>query len=179
MLKAKPPALTDASLAENIRLGNFEDDFERLKEADWVLEVIIEKLEAKQELMARLEPVVKDDAIISSNTSGIPLSKIAAGCSERFRRRFLGTHFFNPPRYLKLLEIIPTTDTDPEVVAYMRTFGEHVLGKGVVIAKDTPNFPLSKKPKGRQTLVHACASFFLKPTKIAMLATFEIRSCPC
>jgi 3-hydroxyacyl-CoA dehydrogenase len=140
MLKAKPSALVDVSLAENIRLGNFEDDFERLKEADWVLEVIIEKLEAKQELMARLEQVVKDNTIISSNTSGIPLSKIAAGCAERFRHRFLGTHFFNPPRYLKLLEIIPTADTDPEVVAYMRTFGERVLGKGVVIAKDTPNF---------------------------------------
>ena len=140
MLKAKPPALVDARLVENIRLGNFEDDFERLKEADWVLEVIIEKLEAKQELMARLEQVVKENAILSSNTSGIPLSKIAAGCSERFRRRFLGTHFFNPPRYLKLLEIIPTGDTDPQVVEDMRTFGERVLGKGVVITKDTPNF---------------------------------------
>jgi 3-hydroxyacyl-CoA dehydrogenase len=140
MLKAKPPALMDASLAENICLGNFEDDFARLKEADWVLEAIIEKLEAKQELMARLEQVVKENAIISSNTSGIPLSKIAEGRSESFRRRFLGTHFFNPPRYLKLLEIIPTADTDPEVVEDMRTFGERVLGKGVVIAKDTPNF---------------------------------------
>src|SRR5436309_4688449 len=140
MLKATPPALTDASLAENIRLGNFEDDFERLKETDWVLEAIIEKLEAKQELMARLEQVVKESAILSSNTSGIPLSKMAEGRSERFRHRFLGMHFFNPPRYLKLLEIIPTTDTDPEVVQDMRTFGERVLGKGVVIAKDTPNF---------------------------------------
>ena len=130
MLKAKPPALMDTSLAENIRLGNFEDGFERLKEADWILEAIIEKLEAKQELMARLEQVVKDKAIISSNTSGIPLSKIAEGRSESYRRRFLGTHFFNPPRYLKLLEIIPTADTDPEVVEYMRTFGGASTGQG-------------------------------------------------
>jgi 3-hydroxyacyl-CoA dehydrogenase len=140
MLKATPPALTDASLAENIRLGNFEDDFERLKEADWVLEAIIEKLEAKQELMARLEKVAKESAILSSNTSGIPLSKIAEGRSELFRRRFLGMHFFNPPRFLKLLEIIPTTDTDPKVVEDMHNFGKRVLDKGVVIAKDTPNF---------------------------------------
>src|SRR3989475_1810794 len=140
MLKAKPAALMHESLAEHIRLGNFEDDFERLKEADWILEAIIERLEPKQELMARIEQVAKAEAIISSNTSGIPLAKVVEGRSEAFKRRFLGTHFFNPPRYLKLLEIIPTTDTDPEVVEYMRTFGERVLGKGVVIAKDTPNF---------------------------------------
>ena len=140
MLKAKPPALMEQSLAENIRLGNFEDDFERLKEADWIMEAIIERLEPKQELMARIERVAKEKAIISTNTSGIPIAKIVEGRSEAFKRRFLGTHFFNPPRYLKLLEIIPTTDTDPEVVEYMRTFGERGLGKGVVIAKDTPNF---------------------------------------
>ena len=140
MLKAKPPALMEQSLAENIRLGNFEDDFERLKEADWIMEAIIERLEPKQELMARIERVAKEKAIISTNTSGIPIAKIVEGRSEAFKRRFLGTHFFNPPRYLKLLEIIPTTDTDPEVVEYMRTFGERVLGKGVVIAKDMPNF---------------------------------------
>src|SRR2546426_9098278 len=140
MLKAKPAALMHESLAENIRLGNFEDDFERLKEADWIMEAIIERLEPKQELMARIERVAKEKAIISTNTSGIPISKIVEGRSEALKRRFLGTHFFNPPRYLKLLEIIPIADTDPEVVEYMRTFGERVLGKGVVIAKDTPNF---------------------------------------
>src|SRR3989449_2925199 len=140
MLKAKPAALMEPSLAEHIRLGNFEDDFERLKEADWILEVIIEKLEPKQELMARIEQVAHPDAIISSNTSGIPLSRVAEGRSESFKHRFLGTHFFNPPRYLKLLEIIPTAGTDPEVLEALRAFGERVLGKGVVIAKDTPNF---------------------------------------
>ena len=140
MLKAKPAALMESSLAEHIRLGNFEDDFERLKEAGWILEAILEKLEPKQELMARIEQIAHPDAIISSNTSGIPLSRITEGRSEPFKRRFLGTHFFNPPRYLKLLEIIPTADTDPEVTEDMRTFGERVLGKGVVIAKGTPNF---------------------------------------
>src|SRR5947209_12162150 len=116
MLKAKPAALMHERLAEQIRLGNFEDDFGRLKEADWILEAIIEKLEPKQELMTRVEQVAKDGAIISSNTSGIPLSQIAAGRSAGFKRRFLGTHFFNPPRYPKLMEIIPTAATDPPVL---------------------------------------------------------------
>ena len=140
MLQARPPALMDASLAEHIRLGNFEDDFARLAEADWILEAIIERLEPKQELMARIEQVARAEAIISSNTSGIPLAQVAAGRSAAFRRRFLGMHFFNPPRYLKLLEIIPTADTAPDVLESMRAFGEQVLGKGVMIAKDTPNF---------------------------------------
>src|SRR5918992_3210930 len=140
MKKARPAALMSAAVAERIRLGNFEDDFERVGEADWVLEAIVEKLEPKRELMERVEGLAKEDAIISSNTSGIPLHQIAEGRSEGFTRRFLGTHFFNPPRYLKLLEIIPTEDTDPEVVEIVRGFGERVLGKGGVIAKDTPNF---------------------------------------
>src|SRR5579884_223713 len=140
MLKAKPPALMDKSLADTIRLGNFEDDFDRLKEADWVVEVIIEKMEPKQALMARLEQAVKPDVIISSNTSGLPIAQIVSKCSEDFKRRFLGTHFFNPPRYLRLLELIPTPDTDPAVVEYMHYFGEHIMGKDVVVAKDTPNF---------------------------------------
>ncbi|MDQ6661374.1 MAG: 3-hydroxyacyl-CoA dehydrogenase/enoyl-CoA hydratase family protein, partial [Chloroflexota bacterium] len=140
LLKAKPPALMDKSLAQKIRLGNFEDDFDRLKEADWILEAIIEKLEPKQELMARVEQVAKPTAIISTNTSGLPIAQIAANCSQDFKQRFLGTHFFNPPRYLRLLEIIPTQDTAPAVVEYMYDFGERVLGKDVVIVKDTPNF---------------------------------------
>jgi 3-hydroxyacyl-CoA dehydrogenase len=103
-------------VTERIRLGNFEDDFDRVGEADWIVEVIIEKLEPKKQLMERIEKTAKEDAIVSSNTSGIPLHKVAEGRSEDFKKRFLGTHFFNPPRYLKLLEIIPTADTDPRVV---------------------------------------------------------------
>ena len=140
MRKARPPALMADEVANRIRIGNFEDDFERVAEADWVLEAIIEKLEPKQELMERVEGVAKESAIISSNTSGIPLHQVAEGRSDEFKRRFLGTHFFNPPRYLKLLEIIPTNEADPKLVEFVRNFGERVLGKGGVIAKDTPNF---------------------------------------
>ena len=140
MKKARPPALMSQRVAERISIGNFEDDLERVAEADWILEAIVEKLEPKQKLMARVEELAKDDAIIASNTSGIPLHQIAEGRSEAFKKRFLGMHFFNPPRYLKLLEIIPTEDTDPEFVEEVRAFGERVLGKGGVMAKDTPNF---------------------------------------
>jgi 3-hydroxyacyl-CoA dehydrogenase len=138
---ARPPALMSDRVAERISLGNLEDDLqERLAEADWVLEAIVEKLEPKQDLMARVEVLAKDDAIISTNTSGIPLHDVAEGRSDAFKKRFLGTHFFNPPRYLKLLEVIPTEDTDPEIVEEVWALGERVLGKGVVLAKDTPNF---------------------------------------
>jgi 3-hydroxyacyl-CoA dehydrogenase len=140
MRAARPAALMSERVAGRISLGNFEDDLDRIAGADWVLEAIIERLEPKRELMQRVESIAREDAIISSNTSGIPLHQIADGRGEGFRRRFLGTHFFNPPRYLKLLEIIPTGDTDPEVVGFVRDFGERVLGKGGVIAKDTPNF---------------------------------------
>ena len=140
MQKARPPALMSETVAERMRLGNFDDNLDRVAEADWILEAIIEKLEPKQQLMARVEELAKEDAVISSNTSGIPLHSVAEGRSEGFKKRFLGTHFFNPPRYLKLLEIIPTADTDPEIVERVRAFGERVLGKGGVIAKDTPNF---------------------------------------
>ena len=140
MVKARPPALMTKDVAKRIRTGNFDDDLGRVSEADWVLEAILEKLEPKRELAERIEALARDDAIISSNTSGIPLHQIAEGRSESFKKRFLGTHFFNPPRYLKLLEIIPTEDTDEEIVEAVRNFGERVLGKGGVIAKDTPNF---------------------------------------
>ena len=103
-------------VAERIRLGNFEEDFGRIADADWVVEAIVERLEPKRELMARVEETAREDAVISSNTSGIPLRQIAEGRGEGFRRRFLGTHFFNPPRYLKLLELIPTQDTDLSLI---------------------------------------------------------------
>jgi 3-hydroxyacyl-CoA dehydrogenase len=140
MTRARPAALAARGPVERIRLGNFEDDFDRIAAADWVIEAIIERLEPKQEVMARVEKTARPDAMISSNTSGIPLSAIADGRSPEFRRRFLGTHFFNPPRYLKLVELIPLADTDPAVLERMRTFVEDVLGKGPVVAKDTPNF---------------------------------------
>ncbi len=140
MQNARPAALMADNVAGRIRTGNFDDDFARVAEADWIVEAIIEKLEPKRELMRRVEDTAKESAIISTNTSGIPLHSIAEERSDDFKKRFVGTHFFNPPRYLKLMEIIPTEDTAPEIVEAVRNFGERVLGKGGVIAKDTPNF---------------------------------------
>lgn len=138
--KAKPAALFTPEVAERVRIGNTTDHFGRLAEADWIIEAIIEQLPPKRDLMARIDAVRKPDAIVSSNTSGIPIHQIGEGRSEGLRRHFLGTHFFNPPRYLKLLEVIPTPDTDPTVIAFVKEFATRVLGKGVVICKDTPNF---------------------------------------
>jgi 3-hydroxyacyl-CoA dehydrogenase len=140
MRKARPPALMADSVAARIRLGNLTDHIERLHEAGWIVEVVVEQLDVKRALMEQIDTLRQPTAIVSSNTSGIPLARIAAGRSAAFRRHFLGTHFFNPPRYMKLLEIIPTADTDPALVEFMRSFAERVLGKGVVLARDTPNF---------------------------------------
>lgn len=140
VVKAKPAALVTQDKAALVRLGNLEDDFERLCEADWIIEVIVERLDIKQSLMARIEAVRRPHTIVTTNTSGIPIHDIAEGRSLEFRQHFLGTHFFNPPRYLKLLEVIPHSDTLPEVLDTIIEFGENVLGKGVVICKDTPNF---------------------------------------
>ena len=140
VVKSSPPALMTKKAGSLVSLGNLDDDFDAVKSADWIIEVIVEKLEPKQNLMARIDDVRKQGSIVSSNTSGIPINKIAEGRSADFKRHFLGTHFFNPPRYLKLLEIIPTPDTDPAIVEFLREFAQTKLGKGVVIAKDTPNF---------------------------------------
>jgi 3-hydroxyacyl-CoA dehydrogenase len=140
LFKQKPAPLTSKENASLIEAGNLEDDMERLKDVDWIIEVVVENLDVKKQVFARIDEVRKPGTIVSSNTSGISVEKMAEGRSEDFRKHFLGTHFFNPPRYLKLLEIIPTKDTDPEVLSFMKTFGEDVLGKGVVTAKDTPNF---------------------------------------
>jgi 3-hydroxyacyl-CoA dehydrogenase len=140
LLKQKPAPLMSKANLSLIEVGNFEDDFHRLAEADWIIEVVVENLDVKKSVFARVDEVRKPGTIVSSNTSGISIEAMAEGRSEDFKKHFLGTHFFNPPRYLKLLEIIPTKDTDPEVVSYMKMFGEEVLGKGVVMAKDTPNF---------------------------------------
>jgi 3-hydroxyacyl-CoA dehydrogenase len=139
-LKQSPPIFFTDKTAHRVTLGNFDEHLDRLADVDWVIEAVVENLAIKQQLMARLETIVRDDAVISTNTSGLPIQAIARGCTKAFRQRFLGTHFFNPPRYLKLLELIPTADTDPQVLERVRAFGEFHLGKGVVIAKDTPNF---------------------------------------
>jgi 3-hydroxyacyl-CoA dehydrogenase len=137
---ASPPAFVDDAAVERVRIGNVEDDLVRLRAADWIIEAIIEQREPKQALMARLEQVRHPRAIVSSNTSGIPIAEIGTGRSAAFRAHLLGTHFFNPPRYLKLLEVIPTADTAPDVTAFISRFASERLGKGVVLCKDTPNF---------------------------------------
>jgi len=123
-----------------LHIGNIEDDLSVTADADWIIEVVVEKLEIKQSLMEKLAEIANPEAIISTNTSGIPLRDIAANLNESFTKRFLGTHFFNPPRYLKLLEIIPHENTDPKIIDFMTGFASGVLGKGVVVCKDTPNF---------------------------------------
>jgi 3-hydroxyacyl-CoA dehydrogenase len=138
--KAKPASLMHASALARIQAGNTEDHLELLADCDWICEAIIELPAPKQELFKRIEAIMKPSAIVSSNTSGIPMSTLLEGRGEKFRRRFLGTHFFNPPRYMHLLEIIPTPETDPAVIGRMRDFAERTLGKGIVIAKDVPGF---------------------------------------
>lgn len=139
-LKSKPASFYSKNPASMVKLGNLEDDFELIKEADWVIEVIIENLKIKKDLMKRIDDIRSEHTIISTNTSGIPVTSIAEGRSKGFREHFLGTHFFNPPRYLKLVEIIPTSNTLEEVVVDLSHFVEYRLGKGVVLCKDTPNF---------------------------------------
>jgi 3-hydroxyacyl-CoA dehydrogenase len=138
--KAKPAAFFVADAAKLVTVGNFEDDLPKLKDCDWVIEAIVEKLEIKRSLYERIEPHLKPEAIITSNTSGIPLASLAEGRSDNFRKRFLGTHFFNPPRYLHLMEIITQPETDAEVTKFIADFTDRALGKGVVYAKDTPGF---------------------------------------
>jgi 3-hydroxyacyl-CoA dehydrogenase len=140
VVKATPPVLFTPGFADRIQAGNLEDNLEWIGDVDWVVEVAVEDLSIKQDLMARVEKACKPGSIISSNTSGIPIGEIVKGRSSDFASRFLGTHFFNPPRSMKLLEIIPAKDTDAGVVEFMTGFGESVLGKGVVLCKDTPNF---------------------------------------
>ncbi|KEP28186.1 3-hydroxyacyl-CoA dehydrogenase/enoyl-CoA hydratase family protein [Bacillus zhangzhouensis] len=140
LLKQKPAPLTSAKNLSYITPGNLTDHLSLLHDADWIIEVVTEKLSIKKHVFSLIDEHRKEGSIVSSNTSGISVEKMAEGRSEDFKRHFLGTHFFNPARYLKLLEIIPIQETDPEVLTFMKTFGEDVLGKGVVEAKDTPNF---------------------------------------
>ncbi|MCI0489822.1 MAG: 3-hydroxyacyl-CoA dehydrogenase NAD-binding domain-containing protein [Blastocatellia bacterium] len=138
--KIKPAAFFSPAAAGLITTGNFEDDLAKVSEVDWIIEAIIEKLEIKRDLFARVDRYLKPGTIVSSNTSGISIKAMAEGMSDNFRHHFLGTHFFNPPRYLKLLEIIPTAETLPDVKDTISDFCDRRLGKGVVLAKDTPNF---------------------------------------
>ncbi len=123
-----------------VTTGGFDTDLDRISASDWIVEAIVERLDIKQQLLARVDQKRRAGSIVSSNTSGIPIAALAEGRSDDFRKHWLGTHFFNPPRYLRLLEIVPTAETDPAVVAAITHLGDHLLGKGVVVARDTPNF---------------------------------------
>jgi 3-hydroxyacyl-CoA dehydrogenase len=140
LLKQKPSPITSKASLDLIETGNFEDDMEKLREADWIIEVVTENLNIKKQVLKQVDKHRSPGTIVSSNTSGISVEAMIEDCSEDMKQHFLGTHFFNPPRYLKLLEVIPTQHTDSSVLSFMKTFGEDVLGKGVVEAKDTPNF---------------------------------------
>ena len=139
-VKSKPAAFFEPSLARLVTIGNFEDDLRKLADVDWIIEAVIEDLEIKRSLLRRIEAIRKPGTIITTNTSGLPVAKIVEGFPEEFRRNWFGTHFFNPPRYMRLLELIPTPDADPAAMETISQFCDLHLGKGVVHAKDTPNF---------------------------------------
>jgi 3-hydroxyacyl-CoA dehydrogenase len=138
--KSKPAAFMEPSLARFVTVGNFEDDIKKLADVDWIIEAVVENLDLKRALLKKVEAVRKPGTIVTTNTSGLPVGKIAEGFSDDFRRAWFGTHFFNPPRYMRLLEIIPTPDADRAAIDTVAHFCDVRLGKGVVIAKDTPNF---------------------------------------
>jgi 3-hydroxyacyl-CoA dehydrogenase len=138
--KSKPAAFFEPELARLVTIGNFEDDLKRLSEVDWIIEAVVENLDIKRTLLKKVEAIRKPGTIVSTNTSGLPVAKIAEGFSDDFRKSWFGTHFFNPPRYMRLLEIIPTPETDPAAIEAVAHFSDVNLGKGVVFAKDTPNF---------------------------------------
>jgi len=138
--KAKPAAFFTPALASKVSIGNFDDDLPRIADADWIIEVVAENLEIKRGLLAKVAQFRKPGSIVTTNTSGLPVHLIAEGLPEEFQQHWAGTHFFNPPRYMKLVEVIPGPKTSPEVIATLSDFCDRRLGKGVVIAKDTPNF---------------------------------------
>jgi 3-hydroxyacyl-CoA dehydrogenase len=139
-VKSKPAAFFEPSLARLVTIGNFDDDLKKLAEVDWIIEAVVEDLAIKRNLLRKVEAVRKPGSIVTTNTSGLPVAKISQGFSDDFRRNWFGTHFFNPPRYMRLLEIIPTPDADPAAMDAIAHFCDLHLGKGVVRAKDTPNF---------------------------------------
>ena len=138
--KSKPAALAAPEFAARITIGNFDDDLAKLQDCDWIIEAVAENLEIKRSLLARVAAHLRPDAILTTNTSGLPVGEIAQALPQELRRRWFGTHFFNPPRYMQLIEIIATPDSDPAAVESVARFAEIQLGKSVVPANDRPNF---------------------------------------
>lgn len=139
-MKSKPSPIYEKSLVSRISTGNFDDDLPKIKDVDWIIEVVVERLDIKQQLFEKVEKYRKPGTLITSNTSGIPMHMMCEGRSEDFQVNFAGTHFFNPPRYLKLLEIIPGPKTKPEIIDFLMDYGDRFLGKETVLCKDTPAF---------------------------------------
>lgn len=140
LAKSKPPAFFTQSAARKLSIGNFQDDMGRLAEADWIIEAVVEQFDIKRSLLNRVNAVRRPGSLVSSNTSGLPIAKLAEGYPDDFRRHWSGAHFFNPPRHMRLLELIPTPETDPTVTAFLEDFCDRRLGKVVVHAHDRPNF---------------------------------------
>ena len=139
-IKSNPAPLYKKEYASRISVGNLEDDFKKINDVDWIIEVVVERLDIKKLIFEKVEKYRKPGSIVSSNTSSIPISQLSQGRSEDFKKHFCGTHFFNPPRYLRLLEIIPIAETRAELVDFFMHFGEVNLGKQTVLCKDTPAF---------------------------------------
>jgi len=161
-LKGKPAALYDKKFASRISIGNFEDDFAKIADCDWIIEVVVERLDIKKQILEKVDRFRKPGSLVTSNTSGIPIHLMLEGRSGDFQKNFCGTHFFNPPRYLRLFEVIPTTETDPEVVAFFMHYGDLYLGKQTVLCKDTPAFI------GNRVGVYAMAKIYQLTTQLGL-----------
>jgi len=170
MLKGKPAPFFHPSRAQLIEIGNFDDDLERVKDCDIIIEAIIERLDIKKGLFEKLDAITDGEMLIASNTSGLRIVDMVEGRSDSFRKNFLITHFFNPPRYMKLLELVAGPDTDPSAIELAGEFGREVLGKGIVLAKDVPNFVANRVgTQSLMTVIHLMADLDLAPEDIDAL----------
>jgi 3-hydroxyacyl-CoA dehydrogenase len=161
-IKGRPAPLYDKAFASRITTGNFDDDFEKIADCDWIIEVVIERLDIKQQVLGRVDELRKTGSLVTSNTSGIPIHMMLEGRSDDFKQHFCGTHFFNPPRYLRLLEVIPTPETSPEVTDFFMHYGDVYLGKQTVLCKDTPAFIANRVG------IYAMAKIFQLTTELGM-----------
>ncbi|MEL7221761.1 MAG: 3-hydroxyacyl-CoA dehydrogenase/enoyl-CoA hydratase family protein, partial [Bacteroidota bacterium] len=161
-IKSKPAPLYSKDFAKRIKTGNFEDDFEKIADCDWIIEVVVERLDIKQQIFAKVDQYRKAGSLVTSNTSGIPIHLMTADRSDDFVAHFCGTHFFNPPRYLRLFEVIPTEKTKPEVIDFFMHYGDQYLGKQTVLAKDTPAFI------GNRVGVYAMAKIYQLTTELEL-----------
>src|SRR6195952_2218514 len=169
-IKSNPSPVFTKEVIKKIKTGNFTDNMKDIADCDWVIEVVVERLDIKQSVFTEVEKYRKPGTLITSNTSGIPIHMMAEGRSDDFKKYFCGTHFFNPPRYLRLLEIIPTKYTDPDVIDFLMHYGDLYLGKTTVLAKDTPAFIANRVGVfGIMAIMHAMEKLSLSPDEIEAL----------